>query len=456
MHCNNEQVTFIDTLYGRKADQWIWDVFNTCDTSDLEGMTPVQHTVQDTTMDKPYLFNYTFGQAGCYTVRLIKYKPNDCVEYDTSYTQVTIGSNPAILNIVAQKLPPCNSFKYKFENYSTNAKDVPFSDSAFVWDFGDGSPLLSTKKDTTIIHQYPGEGSYTVTLRLQDTASFCNAPLDSSIVISISNELKAIIQAPDTVCIPSPYLLGNASQGGTNFKWIITTPGGTEQTFLKGDLSQLSYDFDQPGRYLIRLIAEDTICQDQDEAIDTVFAYPAPSAAFTFDENHATNKVITFTNNSVSNFPEDPDLHYLWSFGDGVTSTEKNPQHLFPQTGTYRVLLTVYNNGGCMDTASVEITETIIPKLAVPDAFTPNGDGLNDHIAPIAFGVTKIEFRIYNRWGQMVFQSNDPQITYLMNKGWDGTFKGKPQEMDTYAYTLQAVFNDGTETTKQGSITLIR
>lgn len=456
IHCNNEQVTFIDTLYGRTADQWIWDVFNTCDTTNLEALTPVGHAVHDSTMGEPYLFGYTFGQSGCYTVRLIKYKPNDCVEYDTSYTQVKIGDNPAILKIVAQKLPPCNSFKYQFNNFSTNAKNIPFDDSAFVWDFGDGSAPLITNKDTTIIHQFPSEGSYTITLRLQDTASFCNAPLDSSIVISISNELKAIIQAPDTLCIPQEYLLGNASQGGTNFEWIITTPGGSVETFPKGDLSQLPYNFDEPGRYIIKLVAEDTVCKSKDETVDTVLAYPTPSAAFTIDENNVTNKIITFTDHSTSNFPEDAELHYLWNFGDGTTSTEKNPRHLFPKTGTYRVLLTVYNNGGCMDTASAEITETIIPKLAMPDAFTPNGDGLNDHIAPIAFGVTKIDFRIYNRWGQMVFRSNDPQITYLMNKGWNGTYKGKPQEMDTYAYTLHAVFNDGKETTKQGSITLIR
>jgi hypothetical protein len=56
----------------------------------------------------------------------------------------------------------------------------------------------------------------------------------------------------------------------------------------------------------------------------------------------------------------------------------------------------------------------------------------------------------------LVFESNDPQIAYIQNKGWNGKFHGKPQPMDVYAYTLHIVFNDGTETTKQGSIALIR
>jgi gliding motility-associated-like protein len=457
IYCNDEQVSFIDTLYNRKAYQWIWDVFNTCNISQINGMTPVATVIQDTTMDKPYLFNYQFGQAGCYTVRLIKYMPNDCIERDTSYVNVRIGDNPAILKVEAHKLRPCNSYRYEFDNFSSNAKNIPFGDSAFVWSFGDGSVPVITKQDTSIIHQFPGEGNYTVTLTLRDTANFCNAPLDTSIVISISNQLKAIIQAPDTVCIPDQYLLGNASLGGTNFDWVVETPGGVIDTFHKGDLSQLPYDFSEPGIYRIELYAQDTVCGTKDYTVDTVFAYPKPTAAFSFSPDNGTNQVITFTNQSVSNFEQvDDHLTYYWNFGDGSTSAEKDPRHLYPQTGSYHVELITYNRAGCADTTSQDLTTTIIPKMDVPNAFTPNGDGLNDYISPIAFGVTQIDFRIYNRWGQMVFRSNDPQITYMQNKGWDGRFNGKPQEMDVYAYTLHVVFNDGKEATKQGSITLIR
>ncbi|HTQ66149.1 MAG TPA: gliding motility-associated C-terminal domain-containing protein, partial [Puia sp.] len=66
------------------------------------------------------------------------------------------------------------------------------------------------------------------------------------------------------------------------------------------------------------------------------------------------------------------------------------------------------------------------------------------------FGIDKMDFRIYNRYGQLVFESNDP------NMGWDGNFKGNPQPMGVYAYTLTAIFFDGTRTTRTGDITLIR
>jgi gliding motility-associated-like protein len=66
------------------------------------------------------------------------------------------------------------------------------------------------------------------------------------------------------------------------------------------------------------------------------------------------------------------------------------------------------------------------------------------------FGITKLTWKIYNRWGQLVFESRDRKI------GWDGTFKGQPQPMDVYAYTLDAEFFDGSKARKSGDITLIR
>jgi gliding motility-associated-like protein len=225
----------------------------------------------------------------------------------------------------------------------------------------------------------------------------------------------------------------------------------------KSDLSPLNYDFSQPWAYHLTLIARDTVCDTRDTATDSLVAYPKPTAGFSFSPNNGTNQIIVFTNQSLSNFGGgDNTLNYLWTFGDGTTSTDKDPTHLYSKSGTYLVQLVVINKAGCADTTSQEVTQTIVVKMDMPTAFTPNGDGVNDYIAPRAFGVTKMDFRVYNRWGQLVFQSNDPQITYVQQKGWDGTYKGKPQPMDAYAYTLHVVFNDDTEATKQGSITLIR
>ena len=92
----------------------------------------------------------------------------------------------------------------------------------------------------------------------------------------------------------------------------------------------------------------------------------------------------------------------------------------------------------------------VVPVIDVPNAFTPGKNDVNSVIKVRGFGISKMKFIIYNRWGQKVFESENP------NTGWDGTFKGKLQPMDVYAYTLEAEFFDGIRTTKKGDITLIR
>lgn len=452
IYCNDESVTFVDTLSSRVAQSWRWSVFNTCDT-----IPPIVPPVKDTTMSAYAPFTYTFSATGCYIIRLIKFNPGSCIEYDTSYLPLRIGDNPANVAFKAIKMLPCDSYKYNFVNTSTNAKGLPFSKQDFIWNFGDGS-APDTTDISPVIHQFPGEGSYTVSLTLVDTANYCNAPQMVVKQLSVSDKLKAGMQVPDTLCSAHEVPVNNVSLGGTNFKWVFTHPYGLGTDTVEMDnASPVPYTFRDSGWYRITLYAYDTVCKKADSVTDSVMVYPRPTAAFTLTPDKGVNTPITFTNNSKSNFDQvDPRLYYSWDFGDGSRSVEKNPIHQYPESGIYTIRLVTSNHAGCSDTATAVVSSTIVPALDVPTAFTPNGDGLNDYIAPRAFGVVKIDFKIYNRWGQMVFHSTDPQITYIPQKGWDGMYKGKPQEMDVYAYTLYAVFNDGKTVTKQGSITLIR
>jgi gliding motility-associated-like protein len=89
--------------------------------------------------------------------------------------------------------------------------------------------------------------------------------------------------------------------------------------------------------------------------------------------------------------------------------------------------------------------------LDVPKAFTPNGDGINDIVYVRGWGIKELlEFRIYNRWGQEIFYTED------INQGWDGTFLGKLQNIDTYAYYVKARFFNNAEKDKKGTINLLR
>jgi gliding motility-associated-like protein len=124
--------------------------------------------------------------------------------------------------------------------------------------------------------------------------------------------------------------------------------------------------------------------------------------------------------------------------------------HQYNKTDTFQVCLVVTNESGCTDTVCHPVAAVIDPLLDVPNAFTPGRFGQNAIIKVVGFGITHMTWRIYNRWGQKVFESNDPYY------GWDGTNHGLLQPMDVYAYTLEAEFSDGTHATRKGDITLIR
>ncbi|MEO1259171.1 MAG: M43 family zinc metalloprotease [Bacteroidota bacterium] len=126
-----------------------------------------------------------------------------------------------------------------------------------------------------------------------------------------------------------------------------------------------------------------------------------------------------------------------------------------PET-TVLYTLNVIDANGCPGADSILITVEFNPRIFIPNAFSPNGDGINDFFFPYSDGVADIKLmRIFNRWGGLVyeaagFQPNDPV------SGWDGTFKGKLLDPAVFAYFVQVIYADGTEDMLEGDVTLIR
>jgi gliding motility-associated-like protein len=196
-------------------------------------------------------------------------------------------------------------------------------------------------------------------------------------------------------------------------------------------------------------VVDSTTCNISDDTSFTLTVQNKPTAAFTYSPSppQPPNTPTVFTDASS------PAVKYQWIFGDGTSETKTEPDtvvHLYNQTDTFEVCEIVTNASGCTDTACRAVPAVINPLLDVPNAFTPGRFGVNAVVKVVGFGITHMDWRIYNRWGQVVFESNDPNI------GWDGTYHGTVQPMDVYAYTLEAQFSDGTHTSKKGDITLIR
>jgi len=153
---------------------------------------------------------------------------------------------------------------------------------------------------------------------------------------------------------------------------------------------------------------------------------------------------VYFTNLS-QNFTD-----FNWQFGDGEEDNEEeNPIHNYKILYDIHPCLSVWNEY-CADTICKDIYMDFEELIGVPNAFSPNGDGINDVIYVEGIGIANLTFEIYNRWGEKVFESENQEI------GWDGNFKGVAQEMEVYTYIVNAIFINGKSTRLKGNITLMR
>lgn len=145
-------------------------------------------------------------------------------------------------------------------------------------------------------------------------------------------------------------------------------------------------------------------------------------------------------------------IAWEWEFGDGNKSTEKDPIHIFSKAGEYEVKLIGYDLFGCsmVEINSVQVT-TPTELIAIPNAFTPNGDGLNDTFIPKIRAFSYFQLEVFNTWGEKLFITNS-----LESKGWDGTYKGQLVPAGNYLYHITLTTPDGQIVNRTGGITLIR
>jgi len=147
-------------------------------------------------------------------------------------------------------------------------------------------------------------------------------------------------------------------------------------------------------------------------------------------------------------------INYLWSPSTGLDKNNiYNPIGVYTsEMDTIKYKLVVTDAIGCADSAYVTVVVfKTVPSIFVPTAFTPNNDGLNDEVMPIAVGIQRINyFSIYNRWGQLVF------TTTINKKGWDGRINGRLQDSNVYVWMVSAVDYLGNKIFLKGTVTLIR
>lgn len=383
--------------------------------------------------------SHTYTNVGDYRARVISIDSASCNIADTSYLIIKARSNKALLGFTIAKVPPCESLSYVFTNISVPPAGYPFGVNDFTWDFGDGTRI--TTNAPIVPHTFAATGTYNVKLYLDDT-TYCNSPDSVVQQLRVASVLVAQFETPAIGCSPYTAVFNNTSLGGQQFLW----------DFGDGTTSTQAYPthlYTNTGTYTVRLTATDNFtCNKTDDTTATITVIEGPVSLFTYSPTQPKeNTPFQFTNLSTNA------VRYKWDFGDGDTlmTLDNLPvSHLFNFTDTFTVCLIAFNANGCSDTTCQEVVAIVLPLIDVPNAFSPNGDGINDVVSVKGYGVSKMTWSIFNRWGQLMFRS------YNINDAWDGRYKGTLQPQDVYAYVLDVSFTNNAAYRKKGDITLLR
>lgn len=315
----------------------------------------------------------------------------------------------------------CRNEQITFTNTSQNA-------AVNFWNLGDGTTYNGVAPPP---HTYSAPGNYNVTLAIANSTTGCTDTIVRPIVIL---DLPEAIAAGGDTCLGDPVQL--SAGGGVSYIW-------TPSTGLSNDSIQNPVATPSVSTTYTVTVSDINGCSDNATAQVNIFQ---PVTPVLFDTSMVIGQTIQL------NAYQGPGYSYLWSPTTGlscITCPDPVAQPLV--NTTYSVIIT--DDAGCFEvTSTYDLDIRPITTIDVPTAFTPNGDGENDVIYVNGFGIKKlIEFKIYNRWGQLLFETSD------ITKGWDGYYKGELQNVETYVYFASVeTWLNGEILTKKGSFNIIR
>jgi len=315
--CSPFTANFASTSLGL-PDSYYWDFGN--------GVTSF-------TTDSLFQQTFTTGNTPTdYNIMLVVF--NEC-GVDTAYHTITATPNNVNAFFNTSATTSCNDLTVSFTQYTLGG-------TLWSWDFGDGT----TSSEYSPTHVYPNPGSYDVSLFANDGCSF-----DTTIVTIVVNEppFVAFTTTPDSVCINTLFNFTNQSVGSISSYWDFGD--GTSS-----NLTNPSHSYTAQGDYLVTLVGTSLINGCSSTVTQSVHVSINPVAQFDPIPTFGCEPLTVQFNNlsSGAQFSQ-------WDFGDGNTSAQTNPNHIFTTTGVYTVQLIVENANGCLDSVYQNITVHPLP-----------------------------------------------------------------------------------------------
>jgi gliding motility-associated-like protein len=403
--CNPLTVQFQNG--GSSTSTYLWDFGN--GTTSSTDFNPTQ----------------TYTAPGTYTVQLFSMDTASCGTWDTASTSIVVFSG--ITADFDFNAVPCTDL---FSFYDSSA----VAPVAWSWDFDDGGTSLLQNPT----HLFPAAGTYDVEL-ITSTVNGCR---DTTVIQVSYSGATTGISPNDTICVESEGTQLFAS-GGFAYSWAPAA--GLSATNIANPTANPVATTTYTATISTINTLGDTCLQTQTTTVFVIdpFIYPLSATADndTISEGSSTVlHAITDTNFTVT---WQPPVDQVNSFNPTVSPLE---------TTTYTV--SILDSTGCPRAVSITVyvvsMQCKADNVFVPNTFTPNMDGENDVLYVRSNDITELYFAVYNRWGQMVFETND------IKKGWDGFYNGMKADPAVFAWYLRGKCYNGDELRKKGNTTLIR
>lgn len=253
--------------------------------------------------------------------------------------------------------------------------------------------------------------------------------------------VTALASAPSSVCVDASFAFDNLSTNATSYTWDF----GDDTT---SDLFEPTHSYSAPGSYSVTLTARNDNCGFED-----TYSFVLTVSELNGGVTSATADPVYLDEGDASQLEALPDgLSYEWSPAESLDDAfAHDPVATPPVSTTYYVLI---SDGACatLDSVRVFVNELVCgdPFIFLPNAFSPNGDQENDVLHVRGGNITDMYLTIYNRWGEMVFESRDIAV------GWDGFYEGKLVDPAVFAYYLEVVCADGQAYFEKGNVTVLR
>ncbi len=431
--CLNQSILFSDSsvIAGSAFSSWEWNF------GDSSAVNTTQSPV------------YVYANPGTYNIKLVVTTTDGCMDSTAKSTTVhplpvaQFSTSPALDGI-------CDQTPLQFTDASTIA--VPDIIQAWIWDLDNGSAAVLSQNTSYL---YGSPGSYSVELKVVSGFG-CTDSVTKTVTINPKptvNFSGSPVAGCEPLCIA--FIDSSLVSSGNNVQWVWSAANGT----ITGNSQNFEYCFNNdapvlPALYDITLtVTTDSGCVTTLTKPNYITVYPLPEAGFTTDPEMTTvmNPVFSVVDLSIGADS------WSWDFGDGDTANGPPPlSHTYAaDTATYLMRLITTTQYGCRDTAYKSVVIGADFSFFIPNAFTPNDDGVNDFFFGKGIGIAEYELFIFDRWGNRVFYGNNIPVE---DASWNGKVDNGKEiaQMDVYVWKVLLTDIYGKKHKFRGTVTLVR